>query len=81
MFMHTLIAIVATVFLAAGAGLASAAEPRAEPKDQKSEKSVGNSSEQEAEYLATVKKCEGMQAKEKQSCIESAKERFGEMLR
>jgi hypothetical protein len=36
---------------------------------------------EEADYLAAVNKCEGLGPKEKQRCIESAKERFGEMLR
>ena len=73
------ICVAAAILLTAGS--ASAAEKdRAEPKDG-SGKSTGNSATQEAEYSAAVQKCQGMEAKEKQSCIESAKERYGEMLR
>jgi hypothetical protein len=73
------ICVAAAMFLTAGS--ASAAEKdRADPKDR-SGKSTGTSSTQEAEYTAAVQKCQGMEAKEKQRCIESAKERYGEMLR
>ena len=70
------------VVLLAVAGLSSAAEQSSnEPKKQEADQIPGNSSQLEAEYLAAVKKCEGSEPKEKQRCIESAKERFGEMLR
>jgi hypothetical protein len=72
----------ATIFLVTATGLASAADPnRSEQKKPETSRAVGNSSQQEADYLAAVKKCEGTEPKEKQHCIESAKERFGEMLR
>ena len=73
--------LVAAVLLA-GIGLAGAAQGDSnEQKKQESDRAAGRSSEKENDYLAAVKSCEGFEAKEKQQCIESAKERFGEMLR
>lgn len=73
--------ILATVMMLAAGPANAANQDRTEQKKEETEKSVGNSSKDEAAYLAAVKKCEGSEAKEKQRCIESAKERFGEMLR
>ena len=75
-----ILAAMAVLFLPGN--LASAGELN-KPAERKTDaqRPTGNSSQDEAEYLAAVKKCEGLAAKEKQSCIESAKERFGEMLR
>jgi hypothetical protein len=72
----------ATIVLVTVTGLASAADQnRPEQKKPEASRAVGNSSQDEADYLAAVKKCEGLEPKEKQHCIESAKERYGEMLR
>lgn len=81
--MKRLIAIgVSPVVLIALSGLAGAAEtPNSDQSKPQADRAVGNSSHKEADYLAAVKKCEGREPKEKQHCIESAKERFGEMLR
>jgi hypothetical protein len=75
-------AVAATAVLFFLGNLALAEEP-ARPAERKpdAERPVGGNSQDQAEYLAAVKKCEGLGAKEKQSCIESAKQRFGEMLR
>jgi hypothetical protein len=71
--------IMATFFTFSGPG--SAASPDGErQKDPKSD-SAGKTSEREEAYLSAVKKCEQLEPKEKQHCIESVKERFGEMLR
>jgi len=72
--------ILATVIMLAAGRANAADQDRTEQMKEETEKSVGNSSKDEA-YLAAVKKCEGAAAKEKQRCIESAKERYGEMLR
>ncbi len=72
----------ATLVMLAATGPAGAADQnKTEQEKQETDRSVGNSSQQEADYLAAMKKCEGSEPKEKQQCIESAKERFGEMLR
>ena len=73
-----LVVIAVAVMLASGP-LSAADQEKAKQKEDP--KSVGNSSDQEAAYLAAVKRCEGSEAKEKQRCVESAKERYGEMLR
>jgi hypothetical protein len=76
------VALMTITVLLTGIGLASAADDSInEQKKQETDQIAGKSSQLEAEYLAAVKKCEGSEAKEKQQCIESAKQRFGEMLR
>ena len=75
----TLAVIAAAVMLASGP--LNAADPEKARQKEDTNKSVGNSSDQEAAYLAAVKRCEGSDAKEKQRCVEAAKERYGEMLR
>ena len=76
----TFTTVAAMVMLAVGAANA-ADQNRTEQEKELTDKSVGNSSDQEAAYLAAVKRCEGSEAKEKQRCVEAAKERYGEMLR
>jgi hypothetical protein len=74
--------LIAATMLLAGIGPAGAAqENKGEQKMQESDQIAGKSAESEKDYLAAVKNCEGFGAKEKQQCIEAAKERFGEMLR
>jgi hypothetical protein len=74
--------VVATIVLVAIAGLGRAVDqPGTAPKKPQANQPVGNSSQREADYLAAVKNCGRLEPREKQQCIESAKERFGEMLR
>jgi len=74
-------AICAAMFMSTITGPANSADQNPSEEKRKVDKTTGHSSKEEADYLAAVKKCEGMQPKEKQSCVEAAKERYGEMLR
>lgn len=70
-----------TITLVSLSAMVSAAERRASEPASPTAREADSAPRQEADYLAAVKKCEVLEPKEKQHCIETAKERYGEMLR
>jgi len=83
--MNKLLSLLAAGTLAfAASGLAIAADEPPATGDQtgqsQTETTPGNADQKAAEYLAALKKCEGINnAGDRQKCVDTAKKKYGQM--
>jgi len=80
----------AVVFACCGAGLSSAADQSKPTNEEKllqqqkdssqepsKQQTTGDLTKQEQEYLSALKKCESMNAAEKQQCVDQTRKQYG----